>query len=620
MTTQSTIRLMSPSILSTSNTAPRYDYLDNGEFRLMMVLPERQDDHEDIIRCKMFTFPLSDSPPYVALSYAWGDISDTCKILMGPEDIVTSVSASLESALRALRDPRNSIWVWADAVSINQKDTSEKADQVRLMTQIYEKAKSVVIWLGPRSFDSNLGMYLIEKVSRGAEIPREITKHTPAPFSEKGFAAVVALFDREYWHRLWVVQEVFNAETIDVHCGPVMLPWEAFRTASKVFQDHRDVLERAFHPGYNYSFYRPRSGSYSRVLIHEGPGSIDVIGTRNTNGDRLTDQEVFQHLLQVMRQCRRKLASEPRDKVFGILGVLSEKARNEIRVDYSIPVKDVYMNIFRTVVENTKSLDILCESIHFPSYTNNNNLPSWVPDWSHVCEVSPIATTGNFSASVKAPAKVDFREKNKLKISAIPLGTIKKIGIAVGTLCKVNDYLMAFLQWRACLSQAFDGRPEGFRRFLERRFCAALSLEHRADGYETPQMWMDVCYHVFASTLRYRLPKLQIDRELEKYIDMDFQMDYIARRLFLQTYFGKKMMGRCFCITSEDRIGLGTGFMTKGDVVVVPLGCSTPVVLRREGDGYRFVGDVYIDGYMGGKAVEECEKYVDKQITSYVIH
>lgn len=618
----STIRRITPSMLSANGTAYTYDDLHNGEFRLIILRPEKKDDPEDIVRCDMFTCPLRKPPPYVALSYAWGDLSDTREILMGRADITIRVSASLESALRALRDPRKSILVWADAISINQHNPSEKADQVRLMTRIYQEAESVAIWLGPRSGDSKLGMELIKEVSNGAAITHEITESTPAPFSEQHFAAVVALFDRDYWHRLWVVQEKFNARDIDVHCGSAMLPWKEFQIASEVFGEHKDVLERSFHPGYSNGYYQARLESYPQILVHGGPGSFAGIGTRAElrDGANLSDGMVFQRLLEVMRTCRRKLTFDPRDKVFGILGVLSEKVRNEIKVDYTIPVKDVYMNVFRAVVEKTKSLDILCESIHFPIYTNNNNLPSWVPDWSHICQVSSIATTNNFSASENAPAGVDFTEKNKLKILAIPLGTIKKHGIAVGTLCTMNDYLMAFLHWRACLSEAFDGRPERFQRTLKREFCSALSLEHKADGDESAQSRMDVCYHVFASTIRNRLPKLQIDPELEQYIDMDFQMDCNTRQLLVRDHFGKKMMGRCFCITNEDRVGLGTGFMRRGDVVVVPRGCSTPVVLRPEGDGYRFVGDVYIAGYMDGKAVRERHNYLDKQIRSYVIH
>lgn len=613
---------MSPSVVPASTTAYTYDYLNKGEFRLILICAQRPDDATDIVRCEILPYTLSEPPEYIALSYAWGDVSDKRKILMQRSKMTVSVSASLEAALRALRDPQTATLVWADALSIDQQNPTEKADQVRLMTQIYQKAKSVAIWLGPQSDSSNLGMDLIERVSKGVKMPLEITKRTPAPFSEQHFASVVALFDREYWHRLWVVQEVFNAQTATVHCGPATLPWEAFKTASKVFGENRDILERSFHPGYSNNFYQARYGSYTQVLVHEGPGSLAGVGTQEKfrGDDELPDPIVFSDLLEVMRTCRRKLSSEPKDKVFGVLGVLTERIRKEIKVDYSIPVKDVYVEIFRTVVGKTGSLDIMCDSIH-QQYTNNNNLPSWVPDWSHIWWYSPIASSHPFSASEGARVAVDFTERNKLKMSAIPLGSIEEHGTAVPTKCTVNDYLMAFLQWRASLSQFFDGGTEDYMRWMKERFCLALGLRHKLEGKETPGDWMDVCYHVFASTIRDRLPKLHMDDELEQYIHGKFQMDYRERRIFLQKNFGSKMMGRCLCITDERRVGMGTRLMTRGDVVVVPLGCSTPVVLRREGDEYRFIGDVYIHGYMDGRAIEDCdEKPQKRRVRSYVIH
>ncbi|KAG6361340.1 hypothetical protein INS49_009565 [Diaporthe citri] len=366
-------------------------------------------------------------------------------------------------------------------------------------------------------------------------------------------------------------------------------------------------------------------GSYTKALVDEGPGSLEGVGTpaKFTESESLSDRVVFQDLLAVLRTCRRKRSSDPKDKVFGILGVLTERIRNEIKVDYSIAVKDVYINVFRTVVEKTKSLDILFEAIHFPTYTNNNNLPSWVPDWSHLWCSSPIARSNTFSASGKSRADVEFMERGKLRISAIPLGSIKEHGTAVGTQCTVKDYLMAFLQWRASLSHFFDGGTEHFLRWVKQRFCLALSLRPTPEGEETTEAWMDTCYHIFASTIRNDLPKLHMDDELEQYVDIrsGFKMDPGERRLFLQKNFGSKMMCRCLCITDEKRVGMGTGLMTQDDVVVVPLGCSTPVVLRREGDEYRFIGDVYIHGYMDGRAVEECNKdAVGKRVRSYVIH
>jgi hypothetical protein len=45
----------------------------------------------------------------------------------------------------------------------------------------------------------------------------------------------------------------------------------------------------------------------------------------------------------------------------------------------------------------------------------------------------------------------------------------------------------------------------------------------------------------------------------------------------------EKIMGHCFCTTENSRMGIGSGLMTPGDVIVVPLGCSTPVIPRSEG-------------------------------------
>jgi hypothetical protein len=61
--------------------------------------------------------------------------------------------------------------------------------------------------------------------------------------------------------------------------------------------------------------------------------------------------------------------------------------------------------------------------------------------------------------------------------------------------------------------------------------------------------------------------------------------------------------------------------MLPGDVVVVPLGCSTPILLRPEGTRgeYRFVGDVYIQGFMRGRAIDEWNSG-ERELRKYVLH
>ncbi len=135
-------------------------------------------------------------------------------------------------------------------------------------------------------------------------------------------------------------------------------------------------------------------------------------------------------------------------------------------------------------------------------------------------------------------------------------------------------------------------------------FCRALCVGQIPREYD--RNWMNVCYHAFSSLLREHLPDIPLDRELARHADADIGLTPQSRDTILRDHCGKRMTGRCLCITSGNLIGMGSGLMASGDIIVVPLGCYTPVVLRSWGHGrWTFVGDVYVDAYMFGRAVEE---------------
>lgn len=67
---------------------------------------------------------------------------------------------------------------------------------------------------------------------------------------------------------------------------------------------------------------------------------------------------------------------------------------------------------------------------------------------------------------------------------------------------------------------------------------------------------------------------------------------------------------------------MGSGYMTIGDIVVVPLGCSTPILLRPVGqrNEYVYVGDIYVDGYMHGEAIQEMETGIpSRSVSKYIL-
>ena len=61
--------------------------------------------------------------------------------------------------------------------------------------------------------------------------------------------------------------------------------------------------------------------------------------------------------------------------------------------------------------------------------------------------------------------------------------------------------------------------------------------------------------------------------------------------------------GRTLITTQNGFLGLAPDETQLGDTIAILYGCNYPVVLRRFGNSFRFVGECYIDGLMDGEAV-----------------
>lgn len=584
--------------------------LGDGEIRLIRIFPVRR----TIIRCDIVHASLENPPPYVAISYAWGDPGETKKIEVAGSPV--PVSVSLHGALQALRKRDVSVMVWVDALSINQQNKEERVQQVQFMRSIYSKADSVAIWLGPEEDDSTKAVNFMGRIAKSAKHPEEVTRILSSRHTIKDLVAVVALFERSYWRRLWVVQEVFNARKILVYCGNTIATWEVYHIASDLFHRHRtDMVDLTNFKGSSHPSISPDQLSHDQVLIYQGPASLpNLVSFDNKREDSL---------LEVLCACRRKLSSDPRDKLYGLLGVLHPEIRKEFRPDYDLSVKEVYSDIVDYLLTTTGRLDVICESIHFPPHISSANLPSFVPDWSHIPQVTSLGRKYGFQASGAMKAVCQFQDDrlNRLEISAIYLDTVNVKGMAVGTLCNVGDYLMAFLHWRALLLENIANVPDDARQIVQEDFTTTLSLGQIPPTHAKQTQWLAACYNVFGNLIRERLPYLSLDQSLGRYLDLRVDVKPDERRQFLQKHFGERMMGRSFFITHDNYLGMSTGFMLPGDKVVVPLGCSTPILLRQEGTRgeYRYVGDAYVNGYMDGKAIDQWKLGI-REVSKYILH
>src|ERR1700722_10487863 len=120
-----------------------------GEIRLLQLTSATS--------AQLRNVPLDSTPTYHALSYAWGDPTPVAPYSVNGKNIL--IAYSLKSALARVwaHYSGRAIFLWADAICIDQKNNEEKEGQVRLMSQIYRKASVVVVYLGEDGWLQNSG-------------------------------------------------------------------------------------------------------------------------------------------------------------------------------------------------------------------------------------------------------------------------------------------------------------------------------------------------------------------------------------------------------------------------------------------------------------------------------
>jgi hypothetical protein len=157
------------------------------------------------------------------------------------------------------------------------------------------------------------------------------------------------------------------AQKVNVYCGNLTMPWREFSIAI-VFAQQINLLKCL-------------AISESKGLTHQEQLCL-LFMVSNSLGFQ-SYREVGFDLFYLLACHRCAEASDPRDKVFALLG-LSRKSVNQEAImvpDYNLDTLVVFENLTKRDLELALTLDIL--SVPKPSESSlYKSLPSWVPDWS----------------------------------------------------------------------------------------------------------------------------------------------------------------------------------------------------------------------------------------------
>lgn len=369
-------------------------------------------------------------PRYEALSYTWGDadVSEFGQVKdnhgTGEPYATLGLRPNLASALRYLRYSDETRVLWIDAICINQEDIEERNEQVKRMTNIYTLAQRVIAWLGEESNNSKQALSTLRHIGRQLEAtkrgrliaaPNATEPHLwrngfALSFDEQTFQALINFVERAWFYRIWCWQEIkLGSEHALLQCGGDTIPWSTF-WLSVLCLHNKDSL-----PSMRF---RERCRHIVFLKYHNEGHSLS-------------------NILDISRS---KGCANPRDKIYGLLGITPTYFSSNITVDYLRPVEDVYKEAFMTHLNATKRLDLLK---HCDLANRQIGGPSWVPDWSKTEFAAPILSEQLSSGMSRA--WFEYTEPDVLEVVGKQYTTIKAVS---GVASKVEEEtLLAIGDW-----------------------------------------------------------------------------------------------------------------------------------------------------------------------------
>lgn len=340
------------------STAKLYEYepLEAGSIRLLFLLEADEDD--DDLECALMHFELSEAVEYTALSYAWGDEGRPCAIYIG--DAYLPITANLEDALRHLRRQDQPVWLWVDALCIDQPHIEERNHQVQQMRQIYESAAQTVVYLGGQTggntgysawnfLERNSTWALNRYGERDYTLPALVEDQVD--FRGELHDVYLDVLTRDWFSRVWVFQEVVVSKEVVIQCGPRGVAWDDF---CKLV-----ILEKRAHDRYGISLQQQdlsdnlRRIWQARVAFHLSKDQVHHLPDWYIQ--TLSSDDATTDVLDMLVRARHLLASDPRDKIFALLGISTGFDWEELdTINYANPTDSVYAKFAMDVMTTRK--------------------------------------------------------------------------------------------------------------------------------------------------------------------------------------------------------------------------------------------------------------------------
>ncbi|KAF1964447.1 HET-domain-containing protein [Bimuria novae-zelandiae CBS 107.79] len=593
--------------------------LRENEIRILSIPPGSSDvGGPPPIDCDILVASLSDRngfPEYETLSYVWGTEMASVPILVSGQSIV--VSRSLHCAIRRLQLPDRKRLLWIDQICINQQDMEEKTKQVQLMSDIYTRCSRCIAWVGevkesvsPAEVDC--AIQLLQYMATASQAADPSSTPLPSAFPAGFEGAIKALGtitpeQNEWWNRIWTVQEAALPEHVIFQWGSFEITWT--------------VLEQA-REAWVFNFPQPLEN-----MLGQHPAGTSVLTNLIAHFTWLNiARHRYDDLFQMIHRYRIRRATDPRDKIYGLLGLCS-RGRLPVteKCDYSITAVEVFATLTQELIIHEQGLRPLTNAPRQRPSESTPGISSWALDlyYAGVPFAPDVYYLMHGYDEYNAAGQLGHIDLGAIK-TRLGQKTLNLTGVYADTVVHVQDGYKTNSPDKASMPST--------EQLLQEWYAVAVGCGFQAspDSVDTvaAELYPRGAYtraeafavFVLGDTIRNteQIPKREVERD-----DIQDVWKILlgrANEVSMETrgtVYGMMVNQRMF-VTKAGYFGCGHMDTEIGDEVWVFRGGNVPFTIRprKEGEGYAFVGQCYLQGFMRGEVTSE-DGLTEKTVSLY---
>ncbi|KAF2735566.1 hypothetical protein EJ04DRAFT_576050 [Polyplosphaeria fusca] len=443
-------------------------------------------------------------------------------------------------------------------------------------------------------------------------------KSTPIPsLYDPAWRAFSELLQRPWFHRAWIVQEASVTRDLLLLCGKHFIAWN----------DLVHAVQYAVDMGV--------------FVAHGGSTSFQALKLFETRTDFQAHRLPSLH--NVLLRSRSFRATDPRDKVFGLLSLADPTSVESmgLQPDYFLTTEQLYKKVSHALLGRAD-----LDAFHASKVSADNDLPSWVADWSCSDPSIPLTSSQNpqfvekslvaanetfFCAAGTSISSPIFDQGGRLLgLKGILIDQIDEVGLLSRTrhLRHVSQLFLLFVQGRDILEQLKDWERvaqvssrdpyptgEGHMDAYWKTLCVGRVPQNASSARQDPRFKYYRMIRSLLSFMRIVVRWFPRPRKEVWYNRMYIIMFQTIWKGLGLTPAKIQRIGfppesqlsnhRRMVKTKKGYTALAPRFAKTGDYVGLFKGGKMPLVVRKEGAEWILIGESYVHGVMKGERWNE---------------